>query len=182
MSRFAGGGQSWVLGKLGLSAESAGEQAAPSLAPPWHLFVPAQEPAPAPGQSASLLHGPPLFEPALQVGLQTGQLWIPGAFGKRSPVRKSSELSGRLRLEPPLPLPTPVVKLNWDGCGLRPKQVWSVVVVVDTSVVVVTSSVVVVPASVVVVTASVVVVPASVVVVPASVVVVPASVVVVPTS
>ena len=102
MSRFAGGGQSWVLGKLGLSAESAGVQAPPSLAPPWHLIVPAQEPAPAPGQSASLLHGPPLFEPALQVGLQTGQLWIPGAFGKRSPVRKSSELSGRLRLEAPL--------------------------------------------------------------------------------
>src|SRR5436309_9333915 len=102
MSRFAGGGQSWVLGKLGLSAESAGVQAPPSLAPPWHLIVPAQEPAPAPGQSASLLHGPPLFEPALQVWLQTGQLWIPGAFGKRSPVRKSSELSGRLRLEAPL--------------------------------------------------------------------------------
>src|SRR5436309_5252115 len=103
MSRFAGGGQSWVVGKLGFSAESAGVQAPPSLAPPWHLFVPAQELAPAPGQSASLLHGPPLFEPALQVGLQTGQLWIPGAFGKRSPVRKSSELSGRLRLEAPLP-------------------------------------------------------------------------------
>ena len=102
MSRFAGGGQSWVVGKLGLSAESAGVQAPPSLAPPWHLFVPAQEPAPAPGQSASLLHGPPLFEPALQVGLQTGQLWIPGAFGKRSPVRKSSELSGKLMLEAPL--------------------------------------------------------------------------------
>ena len=66
------------------------------------MIVPAQEPAPAPGQSASLLHGPPLFEPALQVWLQTGQLWIPGAFGKRSPVRKSSELSGRLRLEAPL--------------------------------------------------------------------------------
>src|SRR2546426_3029983 len=102
MSRVAGGGQSWVVGKLGLSAESAGVQPRPSLAPPWHLIVPAQEPAPAPGQSASLLHGPPLFEPALQVGLQTGQLWIPGAFGKRSPVRKSSELSGRLRLEAPL--------------------------------------------------------------------------------
>src|SRR2546428_13167697 len=67
-----------------------------------HLIVPAQEPAPAPGQSASLLHGPPLFEPALRVWLQTGQLWIPGAFGKRSPVRKSSELSGRLRFEAPL--------------------------------------------------------------------------------
>src|SRR5438128_12691519 len=102
MSRFAGGGQSWVVGKVGLSAESAGVQSAPSLAPPWHLFVPAQEPAPAPGQSASLLHGPPLFEPALQVWLQTGQLWIPGAFGNRSPVRKSSELSGRLRFEAPV--------------------------------------------------------------------------------
>src|SRR5437667_1075085 len=103
MSRFAGGGQSWVVGKLGFSAESAGVQSAPSLAPPWHLIVPAQEPAPAPGQSASLLHGPPLFEPALQVWLQTGQLWIPGAFGNRSPVRKSSELSGRLRFEAPVP-------------------------------------------------------------------------------
>src|SRR5213078_4226712 len=102
MSRFAGGGQSWVLGKLGLSAESAGVQAPPSLAPPWHLIVPAQEPAPAPGQSASLLHGPPLFVPALQVWLQTGQLWIPGAFGNRSPARKSSELSGRLRFEAPV--------------------------------------------------------------------------------
>src|SRR3989454_10801879 len=102
MSRFAGGGRGGVPGRLGLSGESAGVQAPPSLAPPWHLIVPAQEPAPAPGQSASLLRAPPLFEPALQVWLQTGQLWIPGAFGKRSPVRKSSELSGRLRLEAPL--------------------------------------------------------------------------------
>ena len=102
MSRFAGGGQSWVVGKLGFSAESAGVQAPPSLAPPWHLIVPAQEPAPAPGQSASLLHGPPLFVPALQVWLQTGQLWIPGAFGNRSPARKSYELSGRLRFEAPV--------------------------------------------------------------------------------
>src|SRR5205823_7653956 len=102
MSWVGVGGQSWVVGKLGLSAESPGVQAMPSLGPPWHLIVPAQEPAPAPGQSASLLHGPPLFVPALQVWLQTGQLWIPGAFGNRSPVRKSSELSGRLRLEAPL--------------------------------------------------------------------------------
>ncbi|PYN80157.1 MAG: hypothetical protein DMD97_03865 [Candidatus Rokuibacteriota bacterium] len=80
---------------------------------------------------------------------------------------------------PQLPLPTPVVKLNWDGCGLRPQQVWSVVVVVTASVVVVTASVVVVAASVVVVAASVVVVAVSVVVVTASVVVVGVWVVVV---
>ena len=102
MSWVGVGGQSWVVGKLGLSAESPGVQAMPSLGPPWHLIVPAQEPAPAPGQSASLLHGPPLFVPALQVWLQTGQLWIPGAFGNRSPARKSYELSGRLRFEAPV--------------------------------------------------------------------------------
>src|SRR5437870_6197131 len=102
MSWVGVGGQSWVVGKLGLSAESPGVQAMPSLAPPWHLFEPAQEPAPAPGQSASLLHGPPLFVPALQVLSQTGHVWMPGALGKRSPVKKSSELRGRLRLEAPV--------------------------------------------------------------------------------
>src|SRR5439155_885642 len=102
MSLTAGGGQSWVVGKLWLSAESAGVQAMPSLGPPWHLFEPAQEPAAAPGQSASVLHGPLRFVPALQVLLHTGQTWMPGAFGNRSPSRKISELSGRLRLEAPL--------------------------------------------------------------------------------
>src|SRR2546425_8204500 len=102
MSLTAGGGQSWVVGKLWLSAESTGVQAMPSLGPPWHLFEPAQEPAAAPGQSASVLHGPLRFVPALQVLLHTGQTWTPGAFGNRSPSRKISELSGRLRLEAPL--------------------------------------------------------------------------------
>ena len=53
-------------------------------------------------QSASVLHGPLRFAPVLHVLLQTGQTWMPGAFGKRSPSRKISELSGRLRLEAPL--------------------------------------------------------------------------------
>src|SRR6266481_3858114 len=33
---------------------------------------------------------------------QTGQTWTPARAGSRSPVRKISELSGRLRLEAPL--------------------------------------------------------------------------------
>src|SRR5437870_4741765 len=104
MSVAAGGGQSWVVGKSESvpTTESAGVQAMPSLGPPWHLFEPAQEPAPAPGQSASVLHGPLRFVPALHVWLHTGQTWMPGAFGNRSPVRKISELSGRLRLEAPV--------------------------------------------------------------------------------
>ena len=85
----AGGGQSWLVGKLFVVPRrlSAGVQASPSFAPPWHLFVPAQDPAPALGQSASLLQGPFRFVPALQVLLQTGQTWMPGAAGKRSPSR-----------------------------------------------------------------------------------------------
>src|SRR5207249_10152259 len=77
ISKVVGGGQSWVVGKSPRvpTTESAGVQAMPSLGPPWHLFDPAQEPAPAPGQSASVLHGPPLFVPALQVWLQTGHVW-----------------------------------------------------------------------------------------------------------
>src|SRR3989442_14737873 len=99
-----GGGQSWVVGKSDRvpTTESLGVQAMPSLGPPWHLFEPAQEPAPAPGQSASVLHGPLRFVPALHVWLHTGQTWMPGAFGNRSPVRKISELSGRLRLGAPV--------------------------------------------------------------------------------
>src|SRR5947207_8518169 len=104
MSLATGGGQSWVVGKSPMvpMTESAGVQAAPSLGPPWHLIEPAQEPAPAPGQSASTLHGPLRFVPALQVWLHTGQTWMPGASGNRSPSRKISELSGRLRLEAPV--------------------------------------------------------------------------------
>src|SRR5438876_8634081 len=104
MSMATGGGQSWVVGKAPRvpTTESAGVQARPSLGPPWHLFEPAQEPAPAPGQSASPLHGPLRFVPALQVLLHTGQTWMPGAAGKRSPSRKISELSGRLICEAPL--------------------------------------------------------------------------------
>src|SRR5436853_7216587 len=104
MSMATGGGQSWVVGKSPRvpMTESAGVQARPSLGPPWHLFEPAQEPAPALGQSASVLQGPLRFVPALQVLLHTGQTWMPGAFGNRSPSRKISELSGRLRFEAPL--------------------------------------------------------------------------------
>src|SRR5213596_2848762 len=104
MSLATGGGQSWVVGKSPRvpMAESDGVQAMPSLGPPWHKVALVQEPAPAPGQSASLLQGPVAFVPALQVWLHTGHTWIPGAFGNRSPSRKSSELSGRLRVEAPL--------------------------------------------------------------------------------
>src|SRR5881628_2579440 len=104
MSMATGGVQSWVVGKSDRvpSAESAGVQAMPSLGPPWHLFEPAQEPAAAPGQSASVLHGPLRFVPALQVLLHTGQTWMPGAFGNRSPSRKRVEVSGRLMAEAPL--------------------------------------------------------------------------------
>src|SRR5437899_813868 len=96
------GGQSWVVGKLASTGESAGVQGFPLLRPPWQTFEPAQEPPAPPGQSASVLHGPVAFVPALQVLLQTGHDWMPGAFGKRSPPRNSSELSGRLRLEAPV--------------------------------------------------------------------------------
>src|SRR5438046_3512782 len=104
MSLTTGGGQSWVVGKSPRvpMAESDGVQGKPSLGPPWHKVAPVQEPAPAPGQSASLLQGPVAFVPALQVWLHTGQTWMPGASGNRSPSRKISELSGRLRLEAPV--------------------------------------------------------------------------------
>src|SRR5439155_1644148 len=173
MSLTGGGGQSWLVGKLSLSAESAGVQPVPSLGPPWHTFTPVQEPAPAPGQSASLLHGPLKFVPASQVWLHTGQTWMPGAFGNRSPSRKSSELSGRLRLE------APVVVLTAPGSGLAAAQLSRAVLVVAAPVVVVSVPVVVVAAPVVVVAAPVVVVAAPVVVVAAPVVVVAAPVVVV---
>src|SRR5438128_3170813 len=105
MSAPAGGGQSWLVGKSDRvpTTESAGVQGPPLLVPlPWQTFGPVQEPAPAPGQSASVLHSPVLFVPALQVLLHTGQTWMPGAAGNRSPSRKSSEVSGRLRAEAPL--------------------------------------------------------------------------------
>src|SRR5881628_1913843 len=104
MSMAGDGGQSWVVGKSDRvpTTESAGVQAPPSLAPPWHLFEPAQEPVVPLGQSASVLHGPLRFVPALQVLLHTGQTWMPGAFGNRSPSRKRVEVSGRLRAEAPL--------------------------------------------------------------------------------
>src|SRR6201987_1567310 len=79
--------------------EAAGVPALPSLPLPGHLFEPAREPGPAPGQSASVLHGPLRFVPAVQVLLHTGHTWMPGAFGNRSPVRKRVEVSGRLRAE-----------------------------------------------------------------------------------
>ena len=66
------------------------------------MFVPAQDPAPPPGQSPSTLHGPFRFVPALQLLLQTGQTWMPGAAGKRSPSRYRTEVSGRLRCDAPV--------------------------------------------------------------------------------
>src|SRR5437016_1762828 len=84
MSATAGGGQSWLVGKSdrGPTTESDGAQGPPLLVPlPWQTFGPVQEPAPAPGQSASVLHGPVLFVPALHVWLHTGQTWMPGAAG-----------------------------------------------------------------------------------------------------
>jgi len=100
MSRAAVGGQSWLVGKLGSTGESAGMQELPLLGPPWQTTEPPQ--VPPLGQSALLLHGPAAFEPPVHVWLQTGHDWMPSAVGKRSPVRKSSELSGRLRLEAPV--------------------------------------------------------------------------------
>ena len=94
------GGQSWLVGKLGSTGESAGVQVFPVLRPPWQTTEPPQ--LPPLGQSALLLHGPAAFVPPVQVWLQTGHDWMPSAVGKRSPVRKSSELSGRLRLEAPV--------------------------------------------------------------------------------
>src|SRR5437870_13659787 len=73
MSRAAGGGQSWVVGKLAFCAESAGVHAMPLLGPPWHTLL-----------------------------KHTGQGWRPGTSGAMSPVRKISELSGRLTCEAPL--------------------------------------------------------------------------------
>src|SRR5438132_792073 len=104
MSMAAAGGQSCVVGKSDRvpTTESDGVQARPLLGPPWQTFEPVQEPAPPLGQSASTLHGPVLFVPALHVWLHTGQTWMPGAAGNRSPSRKISELSGRLRLEAPV--------------------------------------------------------------------------------
>src|SRR5438128_396019 len=99
MLRPVEGGQSWLVGKLESTGESAGVQGFPLLRPPWQTTEPPQVPL---GQSALLLHGPAAFEPPVQVWLQTGHDWMPSAVGKRSPVRKSSELSGRLRLEAPV--------------------------------------------------------------------------------
>src|SRR5437016_7337117 len=73
MSRAGGGGQSWVVGKVSFCGESAGVHAKPLLGPPWHTLL-----------------------------KHTGQGWRPGTSGAMSPVRKISELSGRLRLEAPL--------------------------------------------------------------------------------
>src|SRR2546427_3109597 len=125
MVRPGVGGQSWVVGKLESTGESAGTQASPVLRPPWQTFEPWQHPEgehvqvpvwnpvqqaigvlaavhTAFAQSASVLHGPVLLAPVLHVLLQVGHDWMPGAFGKRSPPRKSSELSGRLRFEAPV--------------------------------------------------------------------------------
>src|SRR5438552_13503321 len=100
MLRPVDGGQSWVVGKLESTGESAGVQAMPLLRPPWQTTGPPQ--VPPLGQSALLLHGPAAFVPPVQGWLQVGHDWMPSAVGERSPVGKSSELSGRLRLEAPV--------------------------------------------------------------------------------
>src|SRR5689334_17109180 len=69
MSFSVGGGQSCVVGNEAFTGESAGVHASPSCA-----ASPTQAPA-----------------------RQTGQTWIPGRFGSRSPSRKSAEVSGRFR-------------------------------------------------------------------------------------
>src|SRR5947208_2544051 len=196
MLRPVDGGQSWVVGKLGSTGESAGVQARPLLRPPWQTTGPPQ--VPPLGQSALLLHGPAAFEPPVQVWLQTGHDWMPSAVGKRSPVRKSSELSGRLRFDAPVtqsavPLAfcdtvlmthkligvvVEVVGVVGGGRGVVGVGVVGVVVAIVV-VVVVAGAVVVVPGAVVVVTGAVVVVTGAVVVVTGAVVVVTGAVVVV---
>src|SRR5882724_10641283 len=86
------GGQSWLVGKLESTGESAGTQVFPLLRPPWQTTGPPQ--VPPLGQSVVVLHGPAAFEPPLQVWLQTGHDWMPcapdvGVSGKRSPPTKS---------------------------------------------------------------------------------------------
>src|SRR5438046_9265129 len=103
MLLVAGGGQSWLVGKLALSGESAGVQAAPSLAPPWHFAEPAQmgqtwtrtEQNP-PVHVELAVHTVPLLVPPTQWSLPA----VSG--GNRSPSRKRVEVSGRLTAEAPL--------------------------------------------------------------------------------
>src|SRR3989454_12220492 len=89
MLRLAGGGQSWLVGKLGVTGESAGVQAPPSLAPPWHFPSPAQmgqtwtptEQNPPPVHIALAVHTAPGLVPPTQWSL-------PEASGvNRSPSR-----------------------------------------------------------------------------------------------
>src|SRR5207247_6238752 len=73
MSKATGGRQSWAVGKVAFCGESAGVHAMPLLGPPWHTLL-----------------------------KHTGQGWRPATSEAMSPVRKISELSGRLRLEAPV--------------------------------------------------------------------------------
>ena len=104
MLLVAGGAQSWLVGKLGVTGESAGVQAAPSLAPPWHFPSPAQmgqtwtptEQNPPPVHVELAVHTVPLLVPPTQWSLPA----VSG--GNRSPSRKRVEVSGRLTAEAPL--------------------------------------------------------------------------------
>src|SRR5437773_2728524 len=104
MLLVAGGGQSGLVGKLAWSGESAGVQAPPSLAPPWHFPSPAQmgqtwtptEQNPPPVHVALAVHTVPLLVPPTQWSLPA----VSG--GNRSPSRKRVEVSGRLTAEAPL--------------------------------------------------------------------------------
>jgi hypothetical protein len=84
MLSAGGGGQSWLVGKSDRvpTTESAGVHGFPSPGfpvPLWQTLGPPQ--VPPPGQSALVLHGPPVLVPPVQVWLQTGQTWMPGAAG-----------------------------------------------------------------------------------------------------
>src|SRR6266446_1046690 len=104
MLLVGGGGQSWLVGKLGVSGESAGVQAPPSLAPPWHFPSAAQmgqtwtptEQNPPPVHVALAVHTAPGLVPPTQWSLPEA------SGGNRSPSRKRIEVSGRLTAEAPL--------------------------------------------------------------------------------
>src|SRR5436309_13393259 len=93
MLLVAGGAQSWLVGKLWLTGESPGVQAAPSLAPPWHLASPAQrgqtctptEQNPPPVNVALAVHTVPGLVPPTRGSLPER------SGGNRSPSRQRLE-------------------------------------------------------------------------------------------
>jgi hypothetical protein len=76
MLRLASGRQSWLVGYCGRPWDVlAGVQLIPLSRPPWQV---------------------PLFGDPTLPPVQSGQVWMPGVNGRLSPIRKISELSGRL--------------------------------------------------------------------------------------